>query len=44
MDNNTKYSLQIAYLNQLLKRKLISHQEYEKIKEFIKEKYKIKTV
>ncbi len=44
MDNNMKYSLQVAYLNQLMNKKLVSEREYIKIKNFLKEKYKIQTI
>ena len=39
MDNNMKFCIQIAYLNQLASRELLTKNEYEKIKERLKEKY-----
>jgi len=42
MDNNMKYCIQIAYLNQLISKKLITEVEYKKIKNYIKEKYGVR--
>jgi Mn-dependent DtxR family transcriptional regulator len=41
MDDRLKFSEQMVMLNHLKKDKLISMMEYEKIKLFIKRKYKI---
>lgn len=41
MDNRLKFSEQVAMLNHLKSKKLITAMEYEKIKLFIKKKYKI---
>ena len=41
MDDTLKYCEQMAMLNQLKNKKLITMMEYEKIKLFIKKKYKI---
>lgn len=41
MDNRLKFSEQVAMLNHLENKKLISTMEYDKIKLFIKKKYKI---
>ncbi len=43
MDNNMKYCIQIAYLNQLIVKNLITEAEYQKIKNYIKEKYGVNT-
>ena len=42
MDNNMKYCIQIAYLNQLINKKLITEVEYKKIKNYIKDKYGVR--
>ena len=41
MDNTLKFCEQLALLNQLKNKDLVSKYEYSKIKEFIKKKYKI---
>jgi hypothetical protein len=41
MDNRLKFSEQVAMLNHLKNKKLISTMEYDKVKLFIKKKYKI---
>ena len=41
MDNSLKFSEQVAMLNHLKTKKLITTMEYDKIKLFIKKKYKI---
>jgi len=41
MDNTLKFCEQLALLNQLKNKDLVSKYEYSKIKEFIKQKYKI---
>ncbi|MBF4692259.1 hypothetical protein [Fusibacter ferrireducens] len=41
MDERLKFSVQITMLNHLKYKKLISTTEYDKIKVFIKKKYKI---
>lgn len=42
MDNNMKYSIQLAMLTQLLKLALISNKEYIAIKNELMRKYKIR--
>lgn len=42
MDNNMKYSIQLAMLTQLFKLNLISNKEYIAIKYELMKKYKIK--
>lgn len=44
MDNNMKYSIQLAMLNQLLTLKLITNKEYNTIKNELMRKYKIMIV
>jgi len=41
MDNNMKYSIQIAMLSQLLKLNMISDKEFMAIKNELMKKYKI---
>ncbi|QRN85672.1 hypothetical protein JR334_00010 [Clostridia bacterium] len=41
MDNRLKFSEQVAMLDHLKTKKLITTMEYDKIKLFIKKKYKI---
>lgn len=41
MDNTLKFCDQLALLNQLKNKKLVSKYEYDKIKEYIKKKYNI---
>lgn len=41
MDNNMKYSIQLAMLNQLLELKLITDKEYNTIKIELMKKYNI---
>lgn len=41
MDNTLIFCEQLALLNQLKNKELVSKYEYSKIKEFIKKKYKI---
>jgi len=41
VDDRLKFCAQMAMLNQLKNKKLITMMEYEKIKLFIKKKYKI---
>lgn len=41
MDNILKFCEQLALLNQLRNKKLVTKYEYEKIKEYIKKKYNI---
>jgi hypothetical protein len=41
MDNKLKFSEQVAMLNHLKSKNLITAMEYDKIKLFIKKKYKI---
>jgi hypothetical protein len=41
MDDRLKFSEQVAMLNHLKNKKLIAAMEYDKIKLFIKKKYKI---
>lgn len=44
MDNNMKYSLQLAMLSQLLKLNLISNKEFVAIKNELMKKYKISMI
>ena len=39
LDNTMKYCIQVAYLNQLMNRNLVSEKEYIKIKNYLNEKY-----
>ncbi|WMJ23209.1 hypothetical protein RBG61_00710 [Paludicola sp. MB14-C6] len=41
--NNTqeKYATQIVFLNSLLEKELLSQQEYNKAKDYLKQKYKV---
>ncbi|MDD2498675.1 MAG: hypothetical protein PHY90_11190 [Desulfitobacteriaceae bacterium] len=41
--NNTqeKYAAQIVFLNSLLEKELLSQQEYNKAKDYLKQKYKV---
>ncbi|VDN47248.1 protein of unknown function [Petrocella atlantisensis] len=43
MDNRMKFTQQIALLNQMKNRQLLSDFEYEKIREYMKQKYQIGT-
>lgn len=41
MDNRMKFTQQIALLNQMKNRQLLSEFEYEKVREYMKQKYKV---
>ena len=41
MDNNLKYAMKLAFLNQLFAKKLISDKEYTAIKNVLMRKHKI---
>lgn len=41
MDNRIKFTQQIGLLNQMKRRNLLSEFEYEKVREYMKKKYKI---
>ena len=40
-NNEEKYAVQLSLLNTLLQEKLLSQKEYEKVKGFLKQKYKV---
>lgn len=41
MDNRIKFTQQIGLLNKMKRRNLLSEFEYEKVREYMKKKYKI---